>query len=81
MSKDHIPSDFGRPSGYKSDLEVAETGQMVKSINTSFGSKNHNAYIMRKDSTHEHFYYNPKIRKVDGTGTCMKLVIIRFRKI
>lgn len=53
MSKDHIPSDFGRPSGYKSDLEIAETGSKVKSINTSFGSKNHNAYIMRTDKTHE----------------------------
>lgn len=68
MSKDHIPSAFGRPSGYKSDLEVAETGQMVKSINTSFGSKNHNAYIMRKDSTHEHFYYNPKNQKSGWHG-------------
>lgn len=68
LSKDHIPSDFGRPSGYKSDLEVAETGQMVKSINTSFGSKNHNAYIMRKDSTHEHFYYNPKEQKSGWHG-------------
>lgn len=68
MSKDHIPSDFGRPSGYKSDLEVAETGQMVKSINTSFGSKNHNAYIIRKDSTHEHFYYNPKEQKSGWHG-------------
>lgn len=35
MSKDHKPSDFARPSGYKSDLEVGETGPDVKSINTS----------------------------------------------
>lgn len=68
MSKDHIPSDFGRSSGYKSDLEVAETGDMVKAINTSFGSKNHNAYIMRKDSTHEHFYYNPQNQKSGWHG-------------
>lgn len=68
MSKDHIPSDFGRTSGYKSDLEVAETGQMVKSINTSFGSKNHNAYVMRKDGAHEHFYYNPKNQKSGWHG-------------
>lgn len=60
MSKDHVPSDFARKSGYKSDLEVAETGPMVKSINTSFGSKNHNAYIRRSDGTHEHFYYSPQ---------------------
>ena len=25
MSKDPIPSDFGRTSGYKSDLEVADS--------------------------------------------------------
>lgn len=60
MSKDHVPSDFARKSGYKSDLEVAETGLMVKSVNTSFGSKNHNAYIHRSDGTHEHFFYSPK---------------------
>lgn len=68
MSKDHIPSDFGRPSGYKSDLEIAETGSKVKSINTSFGSRNHNAYIMRRDSTHEHFYYNPATQKSGWHG-------------
>lgn len=60
MSKDHSPGDFGRPSGYKSDLEVAETQSSTKSVNTSFGSKNHNAYIMRADGTHEHFFYSPK---------------------
>lgn len=60
MSKDHSPGDFGRPSGYKSDLEVAETQASTKSVNTSFGSKNHNAYIMRADGTHEHFFYSPK---------------------
>ena len=68
MSKDHIPSDFGRPSGYKSDLEIAETSSKVKSINTSFGSKNHNAYIMRTDKTHEHFYYNPQTQKSGWHG-------------
>lgn len=68
MSKDHIPSDFARQSGYKSDLENAETGKGVKSINTSFGSKNHNAYIMRTDGTHEHFYYSPKTQKSGWHG-------------
>jgi len=68
MSKDHIPSDFGRPSGYRSDLEIAETGSKVKSINTSFGSRNHNAYIMRTDKTHEHFYYNPQTQKSGWHG-------------
>lgn len=68
MSKDHVPSDFSRSSGYKSDLERAETGSMVKSINTSFGSKNHNAYIMRSDGTHEHFYYSPKTQKSGWHG-------------
>lgn len=60
MPKDHRPGDFGRKSGYKSDLEVAETQASTKSVNTSFGSKNHNAYIMRSDGTHEHFFYSPK---------------------
>ncbi len=68
MSKDHIPSDFGRSSGYKSDLEIAETSPEAKSINTSFGSKNHNAYVMRTDSTHEHFYYNPQTQKSGWHG-------------
>ena len=68
MSKDHIPSDFARKSGYKSDLEVAETGPMVKSVNTSFGSRNHNAYIHRSDGTHEHFYYSPKDAKSGWHG-------------
>lgn len=68
MSKDHVPSDFARSSGYKSDLENAETGPMVKSVNTSFGSKNHNAYIMRSDGTHEHFYYSPKTQKSGWHG-------------
>ena len=68
MSKDHVPSDFSRSSGYKSDLEKAETGPMVKSVNTSFGSKNHNAYIMRSDGTHEHFYYSPKTQKSGWHG-------------
>lgn len=68
MSKDHIPSDFGRPGGYKSDLEIAETGSKVKSINTSFGSKNHNAYVMRTDKTHEHFYYDPQTQKSGWHG-------------
>lgn len=69
MSKDHVPSDFARESGYKSDLEIAETGPMVKSINTSFGSMNHNAYIMRSDGTHEHFYYSPKDGKSGWHGS------------
>lgn len=68
MSKDHVPSDFFRLSGYKSDLEKVETGPMVKSVNTSFGSKNHNAYIMRSDGTHEHFYYSPKTQKSGWHG-------------
>lgn len=68
MSKDHVPSDFARKSGYKSDLEVAETGPMVKSVNTSFGSRNHNAYIHRSDGTHEHFYYSPKDAKSGWHG-------------
>lgn len=68
MSKDHVPSDFARKSGYKSDLEVAETGPMVKSVNTSFGSKNHNAYIHRSDGTHEHFFYSPKDAKSGWHG-------------
>ena len=68
MSKVHTPSDFSRPSGYKSDLEIAEISPMTKSVNTSFGSENHNAYIMRKDSTHEHFYYNPKNQKSGWHG-------------
>lgn len=68
MSKDHVPSDFSRSSGYKSDLEKAETGPMVKLVNTSFGSKNHNAYIMRSDGTHEHFYYSPKTQKSGWHG-------------
>lgn len=68
MSKDHMPSDFGRPGGYKSDLEIAETSSKVKSINTSFGSKNHNAYIMRTDKTHEHFYYDPQTQKSGWHG-------------
>lgn len=68
MSKDHKPSDFGRSSGYKSDLEIAETGSKVKSINTSFGSKNHNAYIVRTDSSHEHFYYDPATQKSGWHG-------------
>lgn len=68
MSKDHVPSDFSRESGYKSDLEIAETGPMVKSINTSFGSKNHNAYIHRTDGTHEHFYYSPQEGKSGWHG-------------
>lgn len=68
MGKDHDPSDFSRPSGYKSDLENAETGSLVKSINTSFGSRNHNAYIMRSDGTHEHFYYDPQTQKSGWHG-------------
>lgn len=68
MSKDHVPSDFARSSGYKSDLENAETEPMVKSVNTSFGSKNHNAYIMRSDGTHEHFYYDPQSQKSGWHG-------------
>lgn len=69
MSKDHTPSGFDRPSGYQSDLEVAETGPMVKSVNTSFGSKNHNAYIMRTDKTHEHFFYDPLTQKSGWHGS------------
>ena len=72
MSKDHSPSGFDRPSGYKSDLEVAETGPMVKSVNTSFGSKNHNAYIMRTDKTHEHFFYDPQTQKSGWHGSNYK---------
>lgn len=68
MSKDHKPSDFGRPSGYKSDLEVGETGPNVKSINTSFGSKNHNVYVMRSDHTHEHFFYDPVTQRQGWHG-------------
>lgn len=68
MSKDHVPSDFARSSGYKSDLESTETGPMVKSVNTSFGSKNHSAYIMRSDGTHEHFYYDPQSQKSGWHG-------------
>ena len=68
MSKDHSTSDFGRPSGYKSDIERAETDAMTKSVNTSFGSRNHNVYIMRKDHTHEHFYYNPADSKSGWHG-------------
>lgn len=68
MAKDHVPSGFERPSGYKSDLEIAETGDKAKSINTSFGSKNHNAYIHRVDGTHEHFYYSPKDGKSGWHG-------------
>lgn len=60
MSKDHMSSVFARESGYKSNFEVAETSPMVKSVNTSFGSRNHNAYIHRSDGTHEHFFYFPK---------------------
>lgn len=60
MGKDHSPGDFGRSSGYKSDLEVAETQASTKSVKTSFGSKQHNAYVIRADGTHEHFYYSPK---------------------
>ena len=60
MSKDHAPGDFARKNGYRSDLEIAESGPMVKSVNTSFGSKNHNAYVHRTDGTHEHFFYSPK---------------------
>lgn len=56
MSKDHVPSDFARKSGYKSDLEIAETGPMVKSINTNFANGSHNAYVHRTDGTHEHFF-------------------------
>lgn len=69
MGKDHTPSGFNRPSGYQSDLEVAETGPMVKSVNTSFGSKNHNAYIMRTDKTHEHFFYDPQTQRSGWHGS------------
>lgn len=68
MSKDHSPGGFDRSNGYKSDIEVAETGPMVKSVNTSFGSKNHNVYVMRTDKTHEHFYYNPQTLKSGWHG-------------
>lgn len=69
MSKDHSPGGFNRPSGYKSDLEVAETGHLVKSVNTSFGSQNHNSYIMRCDHTHEHFYYDPRTLRCGWHGS------------
>ena len=68
MPKDHIPSDFNRKSGYKSDLEIGETQKMAKSINTSFGGREHNAYVMRKDGTHEHFYYNPSQQRSGWHG-------------
>lgn len=68
MSKDHKPGGFNRTCDYRSDLEIAETGDMVKSVNTSFGSKNHNSYIMRTDATHEHFYYNPQSQKSGWHG-------------
>ena len=67
MSKDHSPSDFSRQSGYKSDLEIAETSSKAKTINTSFGSKNHNSYVMRTDG-HEHFWYEPSTRKSGWHG-------------
>ena len=60
MSKDHTPSGFDRPSGYKSDLEIGETMPNTTKVNTSFGGRQHNAYTMQKDGTHEHYYYNPK---------------------
>lgn len=60
MSKDHTPSGFDRPSGYKSDLEVGETMHTTTKVNTSFGGKQHNAYTIQKDGTHEHYYYNPQ---------------------
>ena len=68
MSKDHTPGGFHRTVDYRSDLEIAETGPMVKSVNTSFGSGSHNAYIMRKDGTHEHFYYSPETGKSGWHG-------------
>ena len=68
MSKDHSPGTFSRPCGYQSDLEIAESGPMVKSVNTSFGSQNHNSYIMLKDGTHEHFYYDPSTQRSGWHG-------------
>lgn len=69
MSKDHVPSGFDRPSGYKSDLEIAEIASTTKSVNTSFGGKSHNAYIMDTNHTHEHFYYNPATQKSGWHGS------------
>lgn len=68
MSKDHTPGGFHRTVDYRSDLEIAETGPMVKSVNTSFGGRSHNAYIMRRDGTHEHFFYSPETGKSGWHG-------------
>lgn len=68
MSKDHSPGGFDRPSGYKSDLEKSETDPMVKSVNTSFGSANHNVYVMRRDHCHEHFFYDPATQRQGWHG-------------
>lgn len=57
MAKNHAPGGFDRPSGYKSDLEVAE--ERGTRINTSFGSQNHNVYVHNAEHTHEHFWYDP----------------------
>ncbi len=69
MGKDHTPGGFYRPSGYKSDLEIAESAPTTRSVNTSFGSQNHNAYIMNTDHTHEHFYYDPATQKSGWHGS------------
>jgi len=68
MAKDHTPGDFNRPSGYKSDLEIGETQSNIKKVNTSFGSKNHNSYVMLKNNTHEHYYYDPKNQRSGWHG-------------
>lgn len=57
MAKDHTPGGFDRPSGYKSDLEIAE--ENGTRVNTSFGSQNHNVYVHNDEHTHEHFWYDP----------------------
>ena len=57
MAKDHRPDTLHRPSGYESDLELAE--KTAARVNTSFGSRNHNVYIHNRQGTHEHFFYDP----------------------
>ena len=68
MAKDHSPGGFNRSVDYRSDLEIAETQPNIKSINTSFGSKNHNAYVMLKEGNHEHFFYAPATQKSGWHG-------------
>ena len=60
MGKDHKPTDVSKINGYITEIDYAESESMVKRVNTSFGSQNHNVYIHRDDGTHEHFYYAPE---------------------